>query len=64
MREGQLLNNKYLDFWLGMIRGYSGPERYALLLVAVLLVLLIIVDTSECERGFGLVNRLKTDERN
>ena len=33
-------------------------------LVIVLIVLLIIVDTSECERGFSLVNRLKTDERN
>ena len=64
LRERQLLSKRYIAFWLDMIRDYSGPERYPLLLVVVLLVLLIAVDTSECERGFSLVNRLKTEERN
>lgn len=34
------------------------------LLQVIRFVLLIPVDTAECERGFSLMNRLKTDVRN
>ena len=57
-----LLAMRFHPFWSHMKTHFN--DAFHLLLTLVTLVLLIPMDTSECERGFALMNRLKTAMRN
>ena len=53
---------KYHELWARMLTHFT--DDFPLVLKLVVIVLLIPVDTSECERVFSLMNDLKTSERN
>ncbi|XP_006813468.1 zinc finger protein 862-like [Saccoglossus kowalevskii] len=51
----------YLDFWQRLLRHM--PEEFVNILTLVKIVLLIPIHTSECERGFSIMGKIKTDWR-
>lgn len=53
---------KFLDLWQNIIHEHS--ERFADILALVQIILLLPVSTAECERGFSLMKRVKSDWRN
>ena len=57
-----LRSPKYHELWARMLTHFT--DDFPLVLKLVVIVLLIPVDTSECERVFSLMNDLKTSERN
>ena len=57
-----LLSKRFHAFWGHMKAHFN--DSFLELLRLVTLILLIPMDTSECERGFALMNRLKTAMRN
>jgi hypothetical protein len=62
--ERQLFTLTNTNFWLHMIAKYSDPVRYGNILLIIAITLLIVLDTSEAERGFSLANRLQSFTRN
>lgn len=57
-----LMNLSFHDLWARMLVQFS--DEYPLILRLVVIMLLIPMDTSECERIFSLLNDIKTSERN
>ena len=51
-------------FWTYVATHYNYPARHELLIRLQLLVSLVPLDTSECERGFSLMNLIMTALRN
>ena len=58
--EGLMLR-KFNDLWSHMLVHFS--DHYSFVLRLAVLLLLIPIDTSECERIFSLMNNIKTGER-
>ena len=57
-----LMNLGFHELWARMLVKFS--DEYPLVLRLVVIMLLIPMDTSECERIFSLLNDMKTSERN
>lgn len=53
---------RYVEFWTWVSRSYL--NRYPTILKLILVILIIVIDTSCCERGYSLMNRTHTAERN
>ena len=49
----------YLDLWQRVIR--QNEDRFKNIILVLMIVLLIPIRTSEVERGFSLMNRVKQD---
>ena len=52
---------KFVEFWTWVFTHYE--NRYPNILKLICVVLIIVMDTSCCERGFALMNRTHTEER-
>ena len=56
-----LMSRSFHDLWSHMLVSFS--DEYPLVLRLAAIMLLVPVDTSECERVFSLMNDLKTSQR-
>ena len=57
------MGRKFNDLWPHVLVQYGDTYGHVLRLAAILHVLLIPLDTSECERIFSLMNNVKTADR-
>ncbi|CAH1253071.1 ZNF862 [Branchiostoma lanceolatum] len=55
---------KFLDVWQHVIQEHSQSDRFNDILALAKIILLLPVSTAECERGFSLMKRVKSDWRN
>ena len=55
--------NRFLQFWLRVLVHYDTEVRYYHVLKLGLVVLLFMLDTSCCERGYALMNRVHSVDR-
>ena len=65
-RDENLQRKKYAELWDTIFDHYSekeNPQHFFDLLLLVLMVRCFAVDTAICERGFSLMNLLKTARR-
>ena len=53
----------YRKFWEHVSAHYDTTHGYSVVLIPIRLSLLILLDTSGCERGFAGYNRIHTDQR-
>lgn len=59
-----LMDSTFQQLWNHVSRHFHGPLDYPNICILVRLVLLLVVDTSCCERGFSSMNRIHTESRN
>ena len=54
----------FAAFWLRLLNHYDNSFGYPNVLILVLIILMWMLDTSCCERGFAFMNRTHTPARN
>jgi len=54
----------FKEYWVHFLRHKRHPQEYPTMCILIKLCLLVVVDSSCCERGYSAMNRIHTDSRN